>query len=85
MNKKLIQIRKSDTADTRTCDWAKVNKDELLRASKQHIGDIRKGFDFFQEMMLHAMIIHDLIRTDITAKIILRGSIQNYYRDFCHR
>lgn len=31
---KKIQIKKSQTADTRTCDWSKVSKEQLLASSK---------------------------------------------------
>ena len=38
-----IEIEKSPTADTRTCDWSKVTKQELLKSSKMHIKDVIKG------------------------------------------
>ena len=41
--KKMIEIEKSPTADTRTCDVSKVEKSELLRASQQHIADVGFG------------------------------------------
>ena len=43
----MIKIKKSPTADTRTCDWSKVTKDNLLEASRQHISDVEKGLEFF--------------------------------------
>lgn len=43
----MIVIRPSPTADTRTCDWSKVTKEQLLESSIQHIGDIHAGLDFF--------------------------------------
>jgi len=36
----MIVIRKSETADTRTCDFANVTKETLLKSSVQHIGDV---------------------------------------------
>jgi len=55
----MIQINKSKTADTRTCDWSKVTEDTLLESSKQHIGDIKKGLDFFCNKLQEAAVIHD--------------------------
>lgn len=55
-----IKIRESKTADTRTCDWSKVTKAQLLESSIQHIGDIRKGFHFFIAMLNRQAEIHDL-------------------------
>lgn len=56
----MIKIKESKTADTRTCDWSKVTKQQLLESSLQHIGDIRKGFDFFISLMNRQAEIHDL-------------------------
>ena len=32
----MIKIRKSKTADTRSCDFSQVTKKQLLHSSKQH-------------------------------------------------
>lgn len=42
-----ISIRKSPTADTRTCDFASVTKEVLLESSKQHIQDVQAAMGFF--------------------------------------
>lgn len=55
----MITIHKSHTADTRTCDVSKVSKETLLASSEQHIGDIRKGMQFFIERLDFAGAIHD--------------------------
>lgn len=55
----MISIKKSATADTRTCDWSKVSKDQLRASSIQHIDDVKKGMDFFKEMMDEATERHD--------------------------
>ena len=55
----MITIKKSATADTRTCDWSKVSKDELYKSSQQHKGDIVKGMQYFVGMMKDAMLLHD--------------------------
>ena len=55
----MITIRKSETADTRTCDWSKVSKDTLMASSRQHIGDIAAALDFFRERLTEASQQHD--------------------------
>lgn len=57
-----IYIKKSTTADTRTCDWSKVTKEQLLEASLQHISDIKAGFKFFIYMMHRQSELHDLTK-----------------------
>lgn len=58
----MIKISKSSTADTRTCDWTKVTKDQLLESSKQHIEDIHKGFKFFIYLIEKQSALHDLTK-----------------------
>jgi len=55
----MIEIRKSPTADTRTCDWSKVTKETLKYSSIVHIEDIREGLDFFADKLVNAGTIHD--------------------------
>ena len=52
-------IHKSPTADTRTCDWSKVTKDQLLRSSLQHKGDIAKALGLFSMLLAEAAVRHD--------------------------
>ena len=59
-----IVIKKSSTADTRTCDWSKVSKEELLEVSKQHINDVRQGIDCLIDMLVCIRDDHD--RTKIS-------------------
>lgn len=62
----MICIRKSPTANTRTCDYANVSKETLLESSKQHIYDVRKALDFFMERLCVAGLDHDTDKlTDI--------------------
>jgi len=68
-----IIIKPSKTADSRTCDWSKVTKEQLLDSSKQHIGDIGKGFDFFIELMQRQKYIHDLTKIN---------DIDGFFEDF---
>jgi hypothetical protein len=61
-----IEIRKSETADTRTCNFAEVSKATLLNSSRQHIGDIVKALAFFQAKITEAAGCHDYDKlTDI--------------------
>lgn len=61
-----IRIRKSMTADTRTCDYANVSKETLLESSAQHIGDVREGLAFFVGQLQIAAERHDADKlTDI--------------------
>ena len=69
----MIQIQKSETADTRTCDFANVTKATLLASSKQHIGDVGKALTFFRDEIYKADIRHD------TDKIT---DIDGFHRDF---
>lgn len=55
----MIEIQKSKTADTRTCDFANTTKETLLASSRQHIGDIVKALAFFQSKITEAAGEHD--------------------------
>jgi hypothetical protein len=43
----MIYIKKSTTADTRTCDWSKVTKSDLILSTRQYISDVQKALDYF--------------------------------------
>jgi len=62
----MIQIHKSPTADTRTCDVTKVTKEQLLDSSRKHIADVVKALAFFQSKLTEAAGCHDYDKlTDI--------------------
>lgn len=62
----MILIDKSETADTRTCDFANVTKETLRASSEQHIGDVRVALAFFAQMIHRAAAVHDTDKiTDI--------------------
>lgn len=62
----MIEVAQSATADTRTCDFKNVSKQQLLDSSVQHIGDVRRGLWFFQSLLAEAATVHDLDKlTDI--------------------
>jgi hypothetical protein len=55
----MIKIQKSKTADTRSCDYSKVSKPQLLESSKPHIHDVKLGMDFLKGLMDEAAAQHD--------------------------
>lgn len=55
----MITIKKSPTADTRTCDFSKVDKETLFKSSLQHIDDVKEGLMFFAKQLANACKIHD--------------------------
>jgi hypothetical protein len=62
----LITIRKSPTADSRTCDVTKVTKHQLIESSSQHIVDVGKGLQYFKGLLTVAGLNHDADKiTDI--------------------
>ena len=62
----MIEIKKSQTADTRTCDFANVSKETLLASSRQHISDVREAIGFFIDKLVDASLSHDTDKiTDI--------------------
>ena len=69
----MITIRKSPTADTRTCDFANVTKDTLHASSLQHIADVRAALDFFKHELFAAGQKHDYDKID---------DIDGFHRDF---
>lgn len=69
----MIQIHKSETADTRTCDFKNVSKETLLKSSKQHIGDVQKALNFFCDQIQYLAAVHD--EDKIT-------DIDSFYADF---
>lgn len=68
-----IIIKKSKNADTRTCDWTKVSKQELLKNSKQHISDVRKGISFLIREMQRTSKNHDFTKISF---------INDFHKDF---
>lgn len=55
----MITVKKSPTADTRTCDFANTSKQTLLESSMQHIGDVQRGLAFLAGKISEAAIAHD--------------------------
>ena len=55
----MIEIKKSPTADTRTCDVSTVDKATLLASSRQHIADVGKAMAFWASYLMEAAVAHD--------------------------
>lgn len=72
----MIQIRKSPTADSRTCDVTKVSKEQLMQSSHQHILDVASGLGFFQAMIGLAAHRHDIDKI---------SDIDGFYSNFLHK
>lgn len=69
----MIKIKKSTTAESRSCDYTKVTKDQLKESSLQHIDDVRRGMEFFAVLMRGAGIAHDIDKLQ---------NIDGFYKDF---
>jgi hypothetical protein len=69
----MITIRRSPTADTRTCDFAHTSKETLLASSVQHIQDVQSAMAFFYGRLVDAADDHD--RDKLT-------DIDGFHRDF---
>ena len=67
-----IKIGKSPSADSRTAK-KKITKDELLKSSEMHIGDVQKACAFLALNLLEAGVHHD--HTKISG-------IDDFYADF---
>jgi len=55
----MIEITKSETADTRACDFSKVSEETLKQSSETHIGDVSRGLAFFGALLAEAAVTHD--------------------------
>lgn len=69
----MIEIEKSPTADTRTCDVSTVSKTKLLESSLSHIGDVGKALAFFASKLFDAGVAHDYDKLT---------EIDHFYSDF---
>lgn len=62
----MIEIQQSKTADTRSCDFANVSKEQLYASSVQHIDDVLQALAFFRDQITEAGVRHDYDKlTDI--------------------
>ena len=75
----MIEIKKSQNADTRTCDWSKVTENELLDSSQRHIMDVNKGMAFFSSKCIEAGLSHD--HTKISHIKEFHGDFKNGFKE----
>jgi hypothetical protein len=68
-----ISIRKSPTADTRTCDWSRVSKSTLRESSESHILDVMNALEYFRVRLREAGAIHDFDKL---------SALDRFYEDF---
>jgi hypothetical protein len=68
-----IRIKKSPTADTRTCDFANTSQETLLASSLQHIQDVGAAMGFFGIALCEQAERHDLDKI---------SDIEGFHRDF---
>ena len=68
-----ISIKKSATADTRTCDFANTSKETLLASSMQHIQDVGAAMGFMGILLCEQAERHDLDKI---------SDIDGFHRDF---
>jgi len=68
-----IKIKKSPTADTRTCDFANTTKETLLASSHQHIQDVGVAMAHFAIMLCNQAEVHDHDKI---------SDIDGFHRDF---
>lgn len=69
----MIKIKKSPTADTRTCDFANTTKETLLASSYQHIQDVGVAMSHFAIMLCNQAEAHDHDKI---------SDIDGFHRDF---
>jgi hypothetical protein len=69
----MIHIKKSPTADTRTCDFANTTKETLLASSRQHIQDVGVAMAHFAIMLCTQAEVHDHDKI---------SDIDGFHRDF---
>jgi hypothetical protein len=56
----VIRIKPNPTADTRSCDFKNVSKEQLLDSSRQHIQDVGLALRFFAHKLFRSGDAHDL-------------------------
>lgn len=69
----MIEISKSPTADTRTCDFTKVTQEQLYLSSQLHINDVQRALAFFAYLLDDASRRHDFDKL---------SDIKGFHEDF---
>lgn len=68
-----ISVTPSPVADTRTCDYTKVTKEQLAKASDMHISDVVQALATYAYALQAAADVHDADKLD---------DIDGFHRDF---
>lgn len=55
----MIIIKKSPTADSRSCDCKNVSKETLIESTRLHIRDVYRSMDFLGQLVENAGFEHD--------------------------
>lgn len=55
----MITIKKSPTADSRSCDAKNVSKETLIESTQLHIRDVFRSMDFLSQLVENAGFEHD--------------------------
>jgi len=71
----MIAVQHNPTADTRTCDYTKVTKDELEAASVAHIREVYLGLRFLQECLEERARLHDWDK-------VSKEGLEHFFSDF---
>ena len=69
----MIRITKSPTADTRTCDWSKVTKEDLELATDYHIEDVHNVLRYLGTQLELVGVNHDQDKLE---------NLDQFYADF---
>jgi hypothetical protein len=71
----MIRVAHSPTADSRSCDFAAVSKEQLQASSELHIADVQRGLKFFARMIERQAAVHDIDKL---------SAIDEFHEDFRH-
>ena len=74
----MIKIKRSPTADTRTCDVTKVTSEQLLKSTKNHINDVQKGMSKIMWDIFYRSNDHDY--TKITEHDMFYKDFKNNFK-----
>ena len=69
----MIKIKKSKDADSRTCNFKNVSKQQLIDSSIQHINDVKLGMRYIAKELIKASLKHDYTKL---------SDIDQFHKDF---
>ncbi len=71
----MIEVTHNPIADTRTCDYTEVTKEELEAASVGHIREVYMGLRHFQELLEERARLHDWDK-------VSEEGLEHFFSDF---